>query len=357
MCPRRGRAAPALACALHVTEPLGGGLGASRWHPLRPGVGTCWGPPEIALLWVPPRSSGKWASAPLRTGPRGRGASLPPTRWLTLTVQDGLQFHFPCCCRFRKLLPAAPGPTLGRFIPHRPGSCLEAPGSSGSVLSKGPACWDHVFCRRVDLSARGWGMGLGTLPCEPGPHLAREGGGGEGSVPTPQQGGNGGHRLPAALLQVAGLTLLAVGVYSAKNATSVAGRYIEARLGKPSLVRETSRVTVLEALRHPLQVRAGRAVARAVLHGPLSSASCAGVSRWLFPACAAPVFCLSQHWGGLTLVHSVASGSVDLNIPLGQLGVFRNYWGSCVREVAGSNGAAVFPCVPTGHSGALWVTE
>ncbi|KAK2508318.1 hypothetical protein MC885_009516 [Smutsia gigantea] len=53
---------------------------------------------------------------------------------------------------------------------------------------------------------------------------------------------------------VAGLTLLAVGIYSAKNATSVAGRYIESRLGKPSLVRETSRITVLEALRHPLQV-------------------------------------------------------------------------------------------------------
>ncbi|XP_058408634.1 ATPase family AAA domain-containing protein 3 isoform X3 [Diceros bicornis minor] len=52
---------------------------------------------------------------------------------------------------------------------------------------------------------------------------------------------------------VAGLTLLAIGVYSAKNATSVAGRYVEARLGKPSLVRETSRITVLEALRHPLQ--------------------------------------------------------------------------------------------------------
>ncbi|XP_055238162.2 ATPase family AAA domain-containing protein 3B isoform X3 [Gorilla gorilla gorilla] len=53
---------------------------------------------------------------------------------------------------------------------------------------------------------------------------------------------------------VAGLTLLAVGVYSAKNATAVTGRYIEARLGKPSLVRETSRITVLEALRHPIQV-------------------------------------------------------------------------------------------------------
>ncbi|XP_058291154.1 ATPase family AAA domain-containing protein 3B isoform X3 [Hylobates moloch] len=35
---------------------------------------------------------------------------------------------------------------------------------------------------------------------------------------------------------VAGLTLLAVGVYSAKNATAVTGRFIEARLGKPSLV-------------------------------------------------------------------------------------------------------------------------
>uniref|UniRef100_A0A6Q2YKJ8 AAA+ ATPase domain-containing protein n=1 Tax=Esox lucius TaxID=8010 RepID=A0A6Q2YKJ8_ESOLU len=52
---------------------------------------------------------------------------------------------------------------------------------------------------------------------------------------------------------VAGLTLLAVGVYSARNATAVAGRYIEARLGKPSLVRETSRITVLEALKHPVK--------------------------------------------------------------------------------------------------------
>uniref|UniRef100_A0A7N8XJZ7 ATPase family AAA domain containing 3A n=1 Tax=Mastacembelus armatus TaxID=205130 RepID=A0A7N8XJZ7_9TELE len=50
---------------------------------------------------------------------------------------------------------------------------------------------------------------------------------------------------------VAGLTLLAVGVYSARNATAVAGRYIEARLGKPSLVRETSRFTVGEAIKHP----------------------------------------------------------------------------------------------------------
>ncbi|NP_991266.1 ATPase family AAA domain containing 3 [Danio rerio] len=53
---------------------------------------------------------------------------------------------------------------------------------------------------------------------------------------------------------VAGLTLLAAGVYSARNATAVAGRYIEARLGKPSLVRETSRFTVAEALKHPIKV-------------------------------------------------------------------------------------------------------
>lgn len=53
---------------------------------------------------------------------------------------------------------------------------------------------------------------------------------------------------------VAGLTLLAVGVYTAKNATGVAGRFIEARLGKPSLVRETSRLTALEAVKHPIKV-------------------------------------------------------------------------------------------------------
>ncbi|XP_032377199.1 uncharacterized protein LOC116692788 [Etheostoma spectabile] len=52
---------------------------------------------------------------------------------------------------------------------------------------------------------------------------------------------------------IAGLTLLAAGVYSARNTTAVAGRYIEARLGKPSLVRETSRITVVEAIKHPFK--------------------------------------------------------------------------------------------------------
>jgi ATPase family AAA domain-containing protein 3A/B len=49
----------------------------------------------------------------------------------------------------------------------------------------------------------------------------------------------------------AGLTLLAVGVYSAKFGTGVAARYIENRLGKPSLIRETSRLTFFEAIKHP----------------------------------------------------------------------------------------------------------
>jgi ATPase family AAA domain-containing protein 3A/B len=34
--------------------------------------------------------------------------------------------------------------------------------------------------------------------------------------------------------------------------TGVAGRYIEARLGKPSLIRDTSRRTVGQVLRNPI---------------------------------------------------------------------------------------------------------
>lgn len=51
----------------------------------------------------------------------------------------------------------------------------------------------------------------------------------------------------------AGLTLLALGVYTAKYGTGVTARFIEARLGKPSLVRDTSRLSVFGALRHPVQ--------------------------------------------------------------------------------------------------------
>lgn len=55
------------------------------------------------------------------------------------------------------------------------------------------------------------------------------------------------------LTAAGGLSLLALGVYSAKGATGVTAKYIESRLGKPSLVRETSRFTVLDTVRHPVQ--------------------------------------------------------------------------------------------------------
>ncbi|KAK1744185.1 AAA ATPase [Skeletonema marinoi] len=48
------------------------------------------------------------------------------------------------------------------------------------------------------------------------------------------------------------VSLAAVGIYSAKTAAGIGGRFIEARLGKPSLVRETSRVTVSQMLKHPI---------------------------------------------------------------------------------------------------------
>ncbi|KAL4221828.1 ATPase AAA domain-containing protein 3-A [Mactra antiquata] len=52
----------------------------------------------------------------------------------------------------------------------------------------------------------------------------------------------------------AGLTLVAAGVYGAKYSIGVAARYTEARLGKPSLVRETSRISALETLKHPIKI-------------------------------------------------------------------------------------------------------
>ncbi|BET02470.1 Domain of unknown function (DUF3523) [Nesidiocoris tenuis] len=68
--------------------------------------------------------------------------------------------------------------------------------------------------------------------------------------------GSGVHSLltdwDKTLTAVGGLSLLALGVYTAKNATSVSARFIEARLGKPALVRETSRFSLLESLKHPV---------------------------------------------------------------------------------------------------------
>jgi ATPase family AAA domain-containing protein 3A/B len=48
------------------------------------------------------------------------------------------------------------------------------------------------------------------------------------------------------------ITGIAVGVYAARTSIGVAGRFVESRLGKPSLIRETSRFTVSQALRHPI---------------------------------------------------------------------------------------------------------
>lgn len=56
------------------------------------------------------------------------------------------------------------------------------------------------------------------------------------------------------LTAAGGLSLLALGVYSAKGATGVVARYVESRIGKPTLVGETSRFALLDALKHPIQL-------------------------------------------------------------------------------------------------------
>lgn len=58
---------------------------------------------------------------------------------------------------------------------------------------------------------------------------------------------------PKVVTAVGGLSLLALGVYSAKGATGVTARYVEARIGKPTLVTETSRFSLLEAAKHPIE--------------------------------------------------------------------------------------------------------
>jgi len=51
----------------------------------------------------------------------------------------------------------------------------------------------------------------------------------------------------------AGASLLALGYFSAKRATGVTANYVQARLGKPSLVRDTSRTPLFQAMKHPVQ--------------------------------------------------------------------------------------------------------
>lgn len=55
------------------------------------------------------------------------------------------------------------------------------------------------------------------------------------------------------LAAAGGLSLAALGIYTAKGSTSMVVRYIESRLGKPSLVRETSRFAFLDTIRHPIE--------------------------------------------------------------------------------------------------------
>ncbi|RWS05690.1 hypothetical protein B4U79_08686 [Dinothrombium tinctorium] len=50
-----------------------------------------------------------------------------------------------------------------------------------------------------------------------------------------------------------GVTLFAAGIYGAKYGTGVLLRAVEARIGKPSLVRETSRLNFIDSLRHPIK--------------------------------------------------------------------------------------------------------
>ena len=55
------------------------------------------------------------------------------------------------------------------------------------------------------------------------------------------------------MIQTAGaITLLAAGVYTAKNSTSLVAKRLEAVLGRPSLVRETSRFSPVTFIQHPI---------------------------------------------------------------------------------------------------------
>jgi ATPase family AAA domain-containing protein 3A/B len=54
------------------------------------------------------------------------------------------------------------------------------------------------------------------------------------------------------VVAAAGASLVATGFFVAKRATGVTASYVQARLGKPSLVRDTSRTPVFEAMKHPV---------------------------------------------------------------------------------------------------------
>jgi ATPase family AAA domain-containing protein 3A/B len=50
----------------------------------------------------------------------------------------------------------------------------------------------------------------------------------------------------------AGLALIGGSVYATRQGITIAARNIESRIGKPSLVRETSRLTVTDLIKHPI---------------------------------------------------------------------------------------------------------
>jgi ATPase family AAA domain-containing protein 3A/B len=55
------------------------------------------------------------------------------------------------------------------------------------------------------------------------------------------------------VMTAGGITLLALGIYTAKTGTALGGKFLEARLGKPSLVRDTSRFTLVDTIKHPIK--------------------------------------------------------------------------------------------------------
>lgn len=56
------------------------------------------------------------------------------------------------------------------------------------------------------------------------------------------------------LTAAGGLSLVALGIYTAKGVTGVTSRYIESRIGRPSLINETSRFTFKDMIAHPLKM-------------------------------------------------------------------------------------------------------
>ena len=53
---------------------------------------------------------------------------------------------------------------------------------------------------------------------------------------------------------VGATTVLAAGVYGAKYGLGTLARYVESLIGKPKLVRETSRLNTVDLIWHPIQV-------------------------------------------------------------------------------------------------------